>query len=293
MNVSHLIPHAPPRLPAFALCLVAAIVALTGAPQAARAADTWTPFFMFTTSKFGNAGERTDALNTLSTYATSADYLSFGLGELSPPLADRVGRAHLYVLPPSLKSVQRQASAGCGAGTPGLIIYDGEHWQDTPPVEQADMAGAVERGKGLTQPSGCYDYGIAPDGQYVGVVPASCSYDLNSAIEGRLQFDGIALFNIQAQRLLSDDCNAQAGVKGYAAFVSAIAGEVRAKNAKTKVVAQMSFRYTPPDRMIAAMQSLRGVVDGFYIAYPIGNNTPCSYCSASNLAAVLKALRSL
>jgi hypothetical protein len=285
--------HVPPRPLRMAFCIAAGIIALMGAPQVAQASDMWSPFFMFTTSKFGNAGERTDALNALSTYATSADYLSSGIGQLSPVLADRVGRMHLYVLPPSLKSVQRQVLAGCGPGTPGLIIYDGEHWKDTPSIEQADMPAAIERGKGFAQPSGCDDYGIAPDGQYVGVVSGSCAYDLNAVIHRQLQFDGIALFNIQAQRLLSDDCNAQAGVRAYAAFVSGIARDVRAKNAKTKVVAQMSFRYTPPDRMISAMQSLRGVADGFYIAYPMESSTPCAYCSVSNLTAVLRALRSL
>ena len=44
--------------------------------------------------------------------------------------------------------------------------------------------------------------------------------------------------------------------------------------------------------MIEAIHRLRGVVDGFYLAYPSNVGPPCAYCTPQNLATVLAALRS-
>ena len=57
------------------------------------------------------------------------------------------------------------------------------------------------------------------------------------------------------------------------------------------ITAQFSFRYTPPEKMVAAIHALTGVVDGFYLAYPDESPIPAKYCTASNLHAVLEAIR--
>ena len=256
-------------------------------PSMSRPA-TGTPFFMFSTSKFtGNESSGIDS--TLRTYVRGQDYLSERLATEFPEVGKRVDPAHVYVLPPSLKAVERHIASRCAGGA-GLIVYDGEHWQDTPEDEQADMPGAIARGKTLARGGGC-QYGVAPDGQFVGLLPKSCSYDLNDAIHRRVDWSDIALFNVQAQRLLSDSCVAQGGLDSYVRFVGTVAREVRAKSANTKISAQLSFRYTPPQRMLAAIDRLRGSVDGFYIAYPSNVGPSCTYCSPQNLAQVLKGLR--
>lgn len=262
-----------------------AAILIAGSTFMANAATGPSPFFMFTSYAKRNSPLRA----VLEKYVTSADYISLGLSRGDPRLASRVGKSHIYVLPPSVKAVQRQASQ-CKAG---LIIYDGEHWGATPRSEQASMPMAVSDAKSATKSAGC-SFGFAPDGQYAGLTPKTCSYDLNSAIHRQIDFADITLFNVQAQRLLSDSCVGHGGIDNYVKFVTTVAGEVHAKNPATKVSAQFSFRYTPPDRMIAVMKQLRGVVDGFYIAYPVGvGNITCQYCSPTNLEQVLSAINSM
>ncbi|MDE2571452.1 MAG: hypothetical protein KGM44_02885 [bacterium] len=278
------------------LASLAMLVVLASAWMVARAADTKGAdppgaFFMFTTSRFANAGERKAIVDALRRYVTGQDYLGSRLGHEVPELGGRVGRAHLYALPPNLESLERQSAGRCGSGTPGLIVYDGEHWQETPADEQEDMPRAIARGKGMVRATGCHDYGVAPDGEFIGIVPKTCSYELGDALHRRVDWDDISLFNIQAQRLLSDECDPRAGLKAYVTFVTEIARDVRAKSPRTKVSAQLSFRYTPPDRMVAAIRRLRGVVDGFYIAYPSNVGPRCAYCSPHNLEEVLEAIR--
>ena len=122
-------------------------------------------------------------------------------------------------------------------------------------------------------------------------LPASrCAYDLDAGIIRGIDWQGISLLVLQSQILLGDRCNNPAAIQRYVDFVAAIAGPVRAKSATVRIVAQFSFRHTPPERMIAAMRALRGVVAGYYIAYPSNVGPRCRYCSPANLDAVLAAV---
>jgi hypothetical protein len=159
------------------------------------------PFFMFTAAKFADPDERSAIADVLRRHVSSQDYLGRRLGEELPELALRIGRDHLYLLAPSLAQIARHG-ASCGPEAPGLIIYDGEHWRQTPLAEQQDMVWAVAEGKALARHTGCGAYGIAPDGQFLGIIPATGQYDLERSIHRRIDWDGIALFDIQAQRLL-------------------------------------------------------------------------------------------
>src|SRR6516165_4288429 len=80
------------------------------------------PFFMFTTWRFATADE-TSAIGA-------------------------VLRRHVYALPPNLAAVKHAAASRCGVGA-GLIVYDGEHWQQTPSDEQVNMPNAIDRGKAV------------------------------------------------------------------------------------------------------------------------------------------------
>jgi len=261
-----------------------------GGAVGSSAAKNGAPFFMFTTSRFAD-DERDGVFAALREYVGGRDYLGWRLASEIPDVGKRLDRSHLYVLPASLKAVSRQ-SADCGAGA-GLILYDGENWAETPSDEQANMPAAISRAKGAAKAAGCAHFGISPGGEMVGIIPDACSFDLSKAIHRHVDWADITLFNIQAQRLLSDQCNGRAGVKAYVKFVSTVAQEVHAKNPLTKISAQLSFRYTPPSRMIDAIRQLRGTVDGFYLAYPRNVGGRCDYCSSQNLQAVLKDIRSM
>ena len=245
------------------------------------------PFFIFAASKFSSGAEQQAIASVLERYAKAGDYLSAGIVRDNPQLGGRVANSHIFVLPARITAVERAASGGCPAGGAQLIVYDGEHWESTPMDEQADMPGAIGRAKRAASSGGC-TYGIAPDGQYIGITPASCTYDLRSGVIESVDWRDIALFNIQAQRLLSDKCASQGGLDAYVSLVRSAVNAARSKGATTKISAQFSFRYTPPDRMIEAMHRLNGVVDGFYLAYP--EQSACKYCSPENLQKVLSAL---
>lgn len=265
------------RAGAFVAAAIALVlVASSGVGGRGVAWAAATPFFMFAAT-----GSMSSVGSVLDRYVRPGDYLSAGIVSQDPGLASRIGRSNTFTLPPSLRHAVCTSDAG-------LVMYDGEHWTDTPPDEQADMPGAIARGKSMVKSGGCA-YGVAPDGIYVGLIPKQCNYDIDNAIHRQVDWDDIDLFNIQAQRLLSDQCAAQGGAQKYVAFVSQVAREVKAKNPHTKVSAQFSLRYSPPDRIISAINQLRGVVDGFYIAYPAKG--ACAYCTPQNLGQVLAALR--
>lgn len=267
----------------------ALLIALATIDARAATAAVKVPFFMFTTSQFATADEAAKVSAVLRRHATSDDYLGINVVMQFPDLASRMSNAHLYTLPPSLAEVERAAMGKCGAGA-GLIIYDGEHWSATPPNEQADMVTAIARGNTIVHQTGCQDYGIAPDGQYIGIAPGTCRHDLAASIHRGIDWTGITLFDIQAQRLLGSNCTKRAGVDTYIGAVRSIAADVRARSSIPNIVAQLSFRLTPPDRMIPAIRQLSGIADGFYIAYPRNVGTACSYCSPANLDQVLQAI---
>ncbi|HLY56691.1 MAG TPA: hypothetical protein VKS60_14095 [Stellaceae bacterium] len=249
------------------------------------------PFFMFAASKFAETGERQRIEAVLSAHLTARDFVSLGLTKAFPALGARIPRENVFVLPPNLTQVAATIRKGTGDGTPGLLIYDGEHWEATPGDEQGDLPGAVLRGKALTRKSAGHRFGFAPDGIFVGVRPARCGFDLNEAVHRRVDWSDIALFNIQAQHLLSDGCDASGGFASFVDFVVAVAGDAKAAAPHLLVTAQLSFRDTPPDRMVRAIRRLRGIVDGFYVAYPSNVGPVCRYCSPENLGTVLNAIR--
>ena len=270
--------------------LIALLSALMAIDARAVTAAAKGPFFMFTSWQFATTSEAREVGAVLRRHTGSDDYLGVNVERQFPDLAGRISRMHVYALPPSLAAVERATVGKCGART-GLIIYDGEHWEETPPDEQANMAKAIERGKTIVRQSGCQDYGIAPDGQYIGISPGTCRYDPAASIHRSINWTGITLFDIQAQRLLGPDCIERAGVDAYVAAVRSIASDVRARLSFPKIVAQLSFRLTAPNRMIAAIKQLSGIADGFYIAYPSNVGPACSYCSPANLDKVREAIR--
>lgn len=273
--------------------LRAALVAgavVTGSASAAGG-EAPMPFFMFTAAHFPDAGERRAIGDSLRRHVTADDYLSVELAAKWPELADRVGRGRVYALVPNHRLIAKHAAAGCGPGTAGLIVYDAEHWDATPDSEKADIVGAIARGKAIAMRSGCHAYGVTPDGEYAGIAGQRCRYDVDAGILGRIDWQDVSLLVLQAQILLADRCNGPAALQRYVDVVTAAVRQVRAKSASVRVVAQFSFRHTPPERMIEAMRLLRGVVAGFYVAYPANVGPPCRYCSPSNLDAVLAAVR--
>jgi hypothetical protein len=213
------------------------------------------------------------------------DYVSAKLAGADPSLGRRMGRDHLFVLPGSLAGVRKHS--GCGAGSPGVVVYDIEHWTDTPAAEQRRPGESIAAAARIVQATRCQTYALAPDGEYMGL--QECKYDFAAGLYEGVDWRQVELLSIQAQRLLSDTCAGSLTVEDYAAFVARVAAYVRGKNPAIRVVTQLSFRYTPPAKIIAAMHRVAAQVDGIYLVYPMHSTKPCNYCSPANLAAVLRA----
>jgi hypothetical protein len=229
-------------------------------------------------------------LPVLNRYLRAGDYVSQRLAAADPGLGRRLGRDHQFDLPGSLAGVRKHA--GCGAGTPGVVVYDIEHWTDTPEAEQRHPGESVAAGARIVRQTGCQVYALAPDGEFMGL-KEECGYDFDAGLYDKVDWTQVELVSIQAQRMLSDTCAAKLTVDDYATFVSRVASYVRRRNPAIRVVTQVSFRYTPPEKIVDAMRRAAAVVDGFYVVYPAASVKACKFCSPDNLATVLAARTAL
>jgi hypothetical protein len=237
-----------------------------------------------------------DAPRDFKRYFTRSDYARV---ESLPPNFD-VPRPHRYVLPTSLRErwagdpgVRHWVRRGCGPGTPGLIVYDPEDRDLTPPSELRRLSVSVRRAARLVRSTGCHRFGLAPGSTPLfGLDPASCTYALEDGSYRELPWKAIDLIDIQAQRLLGDACVDEAGVEKYASVVTTLARFVRERNADIAVVSQVSFRDNPPARMREGIAAVADVVDGVYFSYPsLEPEIPCRYCTPMHLRMLLGFLR--
>lgn len=239
------------------------------------------PFFLFTTFR-----PRDPAVHhILERYFGARDYISTSLARADLALATQVDRTHRYRLCDSIAEIDDNVMAAT------TIFYDIEHWPSTPTAEQASPVASIAAGAREVHAEPDRKYGIAPDGEFIGLTPGACSFDFQKGILPKIDWTQIDFVNLQVQRLLSDSCADSVTVKDYVAFVSEATGFIRAHNPKIVVTAQLSFRYTPPDKMIAAVKGLTGVVDGFYLAFPGNSPVHASYCTAADLERMLAGVR--
>jgi hypothetical protein len=217
------------------------------------------------------------------------DFISVKAANQAPKLGRRLGREHQFVLPGSLEGVRKDA--GCGAGSAGVVMYDIEHWNETPLAEQRQPGKSIAAGAEIVNGSGCQKFAVAPDGQFMGLKESTCGYDFEAGLYRDVDWTGVDLLSIQAQRMLSDTCADKLTVDDYAGFVSRVAAYVKSKNPGITVVSQISLRYTPPEKLIAAMNRLNRVADGFYLVYPSHTANPCRYCTPANVDTVLRSVR--
>jgi len=267
----------------------AAATILIAAPwqAAAEEAGQAARFFMFAAARFADRSQDEAVRAVLRQYLDGRDYVGVELRNRDPELARRIPRDHVFALPASVATVQKRAQAG----DVRLLIYDIEHWPATPQQEQHDPASAVDQALAAGRAGGCR-MGIAPDGQLLGIDLATQKASAENSLLRRIDVRKADLVGLQTQRLLSDDWAAGGGLEHYVSFVTELARDIKQRSPQTLVVAQVSFRYTPVERMIEALHRVQPVVDGFYLAFPaVTPNVPCHYCDAANLRKLLAALR--
>ena len=236
-----------------------------------------------------------EAPEIVSRYFTPLDYARVD----SQPPGIELPRSRLYALPTSLREewagypgVRHWVDEGCGPETPRLIIYDLEFRTLSPPDEQEDFVGATERAAEMVASTGCHSFGIAPGATPLfGLDAQTCTYDLERGLYRDMPWRQIDLLDIQAQRLVGDHCADRDGLDTYVRLIEELGSYAREQNAGIEVFAQVSFRDTPPDRMVEAIGLVSNDIDGIYFSYPSTHETiPCDYCSPENLKTFLSAL---
>jgi hypothetical protein len=157
------------------------------------------------------------------------------------------------------------------------IIYDAEHWQQTPVDEQRDPATFYQRAARLAHAHGLIfiatpamdlvnaDGGKAAD-------PAAVFVDQRIGAEAAQSADVV---DIQAQSLERD-----AGA--YGSFVAQVSAQILSVNPEATVLAGLSTNphgsAITPDMLVAAMLAVAGQVTGFWMNVP-GKGSDCPTCN--------------
>lgn len=229
-----------------------------------------------------------EAVNFVREKFGDADYVGSRVVDVSKP-----GKSAVFVLPASVDSVRHHARAACGTkGAPTVVIYDPEHWEATPESERRDLPAAIEAGADAVHASGCRKFGLAPDGEFIGLVPKACSAT-PGALARSVNWKKVDVLVLQAQRLLAERCGGRANVAAYSRFVAEWSRIVKAVNPDIKVFSSLTFRYTDAATMSEAIRKSRRDVDGYYLAYPSSESgTKCEHCQSSNLKSVVETIGS-
>jgi hypothetical protein len=138
----------------------------------------------------------------------------------------------------------------------------------------------------------CGALGLTNDASLIGISQASCDFSPFTSFYRSIPLQQIKILIIPTQRLFGPRCGTvprELQAKVLADLIRA----VRRLSPFTLVVIQFSLRVSTPQDIVVEARRYANIVDGYYIAYPIGSTIPCLYCSAANLAGVLEAIRSL
>lgn len=238
-----------------------------------------------------------EAPATFADFFTPRDYARVE----SLPAGIDVDRRFRYVLPTSLRvrwkgqpGVRFWTRRGCEEGTPGTIVYDPEFRPDwTPPEEVDSFVASIRRAARLVRATGCHRFGIAPGAEpFLGLDAETCEVDLDRGLYRDLPWPSIDLVDIQAQRLLGEQCLQREGLVRYEAIVSSVAAFVTNANPDIEVVSQVSFRDSDAATMKKGIARVAAEIDGIYFSYPSTHpSIPCRYCSVGELEALLEYLR--
>jgi hypothetical protein len=154
-----------------------------------------------------------------------------------------------------------------------MIVYDIEHWEKTPELEQMDPSHSISKGAGIVHEAG-YRYGITPD-----AVMLRDNYK-------KINWTEIDFLGMQLQRFSQN-------VTEYSSIAKEISSFARCKNANIEIFTQLSFRFAGGNDMIKVIESVKDIVDGFIITYNTRSDSCISGCSAHDLNLVLNRINSL
>jgi hypothetical protein len=133
-----------------------------------------------------------------------------------------------------------------------LIVYDIEEWSKTPKRERNNAVKSITKGADIVHDGG-YKYGIAPSAEYL--------------IEHyrQINWSNIDFVDMQLQRFSEDPTT-------FSNYTRQIGSFIKEQNPDILLFVQLSFSRTDYTQTSAAIQSVKDIVDGIFIAYiPEGN----------------------
>src|SRR5918992_5301786 len=166
-----------------------------------------------------------DAARVVEGYLRPSDYVR--VESLPPRWRSQVDRRHVYALPTTTRAawagepgLRHWLQRGCGANTPGTLVYDPEHWKLTPRFEQRAFPATVARAARLTERTGCHRLGLAAGATLMyGMEREGCDFELGSGLYREVAWKLVEIVDIQGQLLLSESCEGEAGIADYARLV--------------------------------------------------------------------------
>lgn len=231
-----------------------------------------------------------DAVNAVAKNLSENDFLGLTANTRLRG-GERLVAGHTFSIPARLDSVAKRAAQSCPmAGRKEAIIYDPEHWTQTPQEEQKNLRESIARASQIVHKKGCFEFGLAPDQQFAGVDPSKCSGEISSLLD-QVAWKNVDIFIVQAQGLLSRRCGGAANTQAYAKFVKDWASELKKRNPEIKIISAISFSHTDPELMTTIVEMMKPTVNGFYIAYPKARSGTCRYCKPENLEKVMKVIK--
>jgi hypothetical protein len=156
------------------------------------------------------------------------------------------------------------------------IIYDIEHWENTPELERADPSISISKGASIVHGVG-YSYGITPAAEML-----LDNYK-------KINWTEIDFLGMQLQRFSQNSTE-------YSTIAEKISTFVRSKNPDIQIFTQLSFRFTDANDMIKAIEGVKDIVDGFIIAYDTNTRSDSCIpldCSPHELNLVLDRINTL
>jgi hypothetical protein len=219
----------------------------------------------------------------LNQAATANSRVNLRIWHDDPMLQFVIPWSHTHKLADSLSSMTTLSQQKPGAAA---IIYDIEHWSSTPVSEQQNPVASIEQAGSIARSYGKLA-GTAPDGEFIGIKPSKCSFDIGNGVVPGVNWKDLDIFNVQAQMLASDSRCGTGNVTQYLAFLKQVVSMVRNENPNIVITAQISLADSSPTTALAAIAAAEGIgVNAIYVAYPAS----CTTCTLSALTTVLSAL---
>ena len=216
------------------------------------------------------------------------------------PTGTQLPRSQTYALVTTLRrewagfaGLKHFLDQDCGPQSPGTVIYDPELRELTPRSEQTNMLRSIRTATRRVKASSCHEFGLSPGATpFFGLDPKACTFDLEEGLVEEIDWTDVDLVDVQAQRLLGEECLDKGGLETYTSAISTVARVARDENPDIDVLAQVSFRDNEPESMLEGLRAVADVIDGIYFSYPTNNpDFPCLFCTSEHLESFLEEVR--